>query len=103
MQYQLEIYRPRTYDADGCIKTFSATASFFSIRVGDLLNTRTWKEAVQWPLLRVVNVEHLISEASHGIDPSGRITHRILLYTEDVPDTVETRCKSSGYIQQSRQ
>jgi hypothetical protein len=49
------------------------------------------------PLLRVVNVEHLISEDStHGIDPSGRITHRILLYTESVPDTLETRCKSPG-------
>jgi hypothetical protein len=102
MKYQLDIYRPGTCDGDSCIKTFAATASFFSIRVGDLINTKTWEEAVQWPLLRVANVEHVISEASLGIDPAGRITHGILLYTEDVPDTVETRCKSSGQSRQSR-
>jgi hypothetical protein len=93
MEYQLEIYRPGMCDSDNCIKTFAAPATFFSIRVGDLLNTKTWEKPVEWPLLRVVNVEHFISEASHGIDPGGRITHRILLYTESVPDTVETRCK----------
>lgn len=102
MEYQLEIYRPGTCEAEGCIKTFSATASFSSIRVGDLLNTKTWEKSVEWPLLRVVNVEHLVSEASHGIDPAGRITQRILLYTESVPDTVETRCKSPGISQQFR-
>jgi len=70
-----------------------ATA-FLPIRSGDLINTKTWE--VEWPLLRVVNVEHLLSEISRGIDPSGRMIHRILLYTESVPDTVETRCKSPG-------
>ncbi len=103
MEYQLEIYRPGACDSDGCIKTFTATASFLSIRVGDLLNTKTWEKPVERPLLRVVNVEHLISEAStQGIDPSGRITHRILLYTEGVPDTVDTRCKSPGNSRRSR-
>jgi hypothetical protein len=92
MEYQLEIYRPGTCDGDSCIKTFAAPVPFFSIRVGDLLNTKTWEKAVGWPLLRVVNVEHLISEASHGIDPGGRIMQRILLYTESVPDNAETRC-----------
>jgi hypothetical protein len=96
MEYQLEIYRPGMCDSGSCIKTFAAPVSFFSIRVGDLLNTKTWEKQVEWPLLRVVNIEHLISEASPGIDPGGRITQRILLYTESVPDTVETRCKSAG-------
>ena len=93
MEYQLEIYRPGACDSDGCIKTFAAPVSFYSIRVGDLLNTRMWERPVEWPLLRVVNVEHLISEVSQGIDVGGRITQRILLYTESVPDTVEVRCK----------
>jgi hypothetical protein len=87
----------RCRDSDGCIKIFTTAAAFLPIRVGDLLNTETWGEkAVEWPLLRVVNAEHLISESTHGIDPSGGITHRILLYTESVPDTVESRCKSRG-------
>ncbi len=47
MEYQLEIYRPGTCDSDGCIKTFTATASFLSIRVGDLLNTKTWEKPVE--------------------------------------------------------
>lgn len=102
MEYLLEIYRPGMSDSGGCIKTFTATAPLSSIRVGDLLNTTTWEKPVDWPLLRVVNVEHLISEASQGIDPSGRITHRVLLYTESVPDTVETRCKSRRNGEQSQ-
>ena len=66
----------------------------------DLINTETW--AVEWPLLRVVNVEHVISESSRGIDPSGAIIHRILLYTESMPHTAETRCRLIGHVQQSR-
>jgi hypothetical protein len=62
------------------------------IRCGDLINTDTWES--EWPLLRVVNVEHSITESSRGIDPSGAIVHRILLYTESVADTVEARFKS---------
>jgi hypothetical protein len=96
MEYQLDIYRPGS--CDSCIKSFTAAAAFLPIRVGDLLNTKTWGEnAVQWPLLRVVSVEHLIHESSHGIDPTGRITHQILLYTESVPDTLESRCKSRDH------
>lgn len=101
MEYQLEIYRPGTWDGNGCIKAFAATTAFLPIRVGDLLSTRGWNMKVEWPLLRVVNVEHLISETSMGINPSGRITHRILLYTESVPDTMETRCQSPGNSEQS--
>jgi hypothetical protein len=65
-----------------------------AIRVGDLLDTKQWG-ASQWPLLRVLNVEHAISEnTAVGIDPAGRITHRVLVYTESVPDTAESRRKS---------
>ena len=74
----------------------SARRGAFSsgFRGGDLINTKTWE--VEWPLLRVVNAEHVISESSRGIDPSGTIIHRILLYTETMPDTAETRCRSLG-------
>jgi hypothetical protein len=99
MEYQLEIYRPGSSDSSGIIRVFSAPVAFLPIRVGDLLNTKTWGKNVEWPLLRVLNVEHLISEStSVGIDPAGRVTHRVLLYTESVPDTAETRHKSSGTV-----
>ena len=94
MEYHLEIYCPGSCNSDGCIKTFTAATPFLPIRSGDLINTKTWE--VEWPLLRVVNVEHVISESSRGIDPSGKIIHRILLYTENMPDTAETRCRSLG-------
>ncbi len=94
MEYQLEICRPRSDEGGGSIKIFSAPVAFLPIRVGDLINTKTWGKDVEWRLLRVVNVEHLISEnTSAGIDPAGRITHRVILYTESVPDTAETRRK----------
>ena len=70
MEYHLEIYRPGSCDSGSCIKTFTAATAFLPIRGGDLINTKTWE--VEWPLLRVVNVEHIISEISRGIDPSGQ-------------------------------
>jgi hypothetical protein len=95
MEYQLEIYRPGSCDSGGIIKVFTVATPFQPIRVGDLLNTKAWHKNLEWPLLRVQNIEHLISEnSSAGIDPSGRVTQRILVYTESVPDTAETRCKS---------
>ena len=95
MEYQLEIHRPGTYDSQGCIKTFTAAAPFFSIRIGDLLNTKTWDTPG-----KMASVAHRDDRAfdlrglACGIDPVGRITQRILLYTESVPDTAETRCKA---------
>lgn len=99
MEYQLEIYRPGSCDSGGILKVLTVATPFQPIRVGDLLNTKAWRENVEWPLLRVVNVEHLISEnSSAGIDPSGRVTQRILVYTQSVPDTPETRSKSPEKI-----
>jgi hypothetical protein len=95
MEYQLEIYRPGSCDEGGLIKVFTSAAPFLPIRVGDLLNAATWgQDASEWKLLRVLNVEHLISEKSGGgIDPSGRTTHRALVYTERMVDTAEARNK----------
>jgi hypothetical protein len=99
MEYRLEIYRPGSCDRVGSIKVFSTAAPFLPIRVGDLLNTRTWDKELEWPLLRVLNIEHLISETSSGgIDPSGTITHQVSVYTESVADNAETRCKSPGKV-----
>jgi hypothetical protein len=93
MEYQLEIYRPGSCDNYGCIKVFTSAAPFLPIRVGDLLNTTNWgKDSTEWRLLRVLNIEHLISEKSGaGIDPSGGTIHRALVYTEKTADTAETR------------
>jgi hypothetical protein len=94
MEYQLEIYRPGSCESGGRIKVFTAATPFLPIRVGDLLNTKTWGKDLEWPLLRVLNVEHLISEISPGgVDPAGGITHQVFVYTESVSDTRETRCK----------
>jgi hypothetical protein len=99
MEYQLEIYRPGSSDSGGIIRVFSASVPFLPIRVGDLLNTKTWGKDVEWPVVRVLNVEHLISEnTAAGIDPGGRITHRVLLYTESVADKPETRLRSPGAV-----
>ena len=99
MEYQLEIYRPGSCDGHGCIKVFTSAAPFLPICVGDLLNAATWgKDASDWKLLRVLNVEHLISDKpGGGIDPSGRTIHRALVYTETVADTAETRQHTPGH------
>jgi hypothetical protein len=71
MEYLLEIYGP----GNRTIKAFTAPVPFLAIRAGDLLNTKQWGGNIQWPLRRILNVEHLISEdtAGAGIDPAGRI------------------------------
>jgi len=95
MEYQLKIYRPGSCDDQGCIKVFTSAAPFLPIRAGDLLDATPWgKDASQWKLLRVLNIEHLISETSGGgINPSGTTLHRALVYTEPVSDTAEMRSK----------
>jgi hypothetical protein len=95
MEYQLEIYRPGSCDEDGRIKVFTSAAPFLPIRVGDLLNAATWgKNTSEWKLLRVLNFEHVIFvKSGGGIDPSGRIIHRALVYTEGMVDTAEARNK----------
>jgi len=77
MEYQLEIYSQRTYDKEDCIKVFTSAAPFLPLHTGDLLNASTWGRTGS-KLLRVLNVEHVIAENSgEGIDPSGRIIHRV--------------------------
>jgi hypothetical protein len=76
MEYQLEFFGPGSYNEDNCIKMFTSTAPFLPLRAGDLLNASTWG-LMGFKLLRVLNVEHVISEKSaRGIDLSGRIIHR---------------------------
>src|SRR6266849_3337414 len=84
LEYRLEIHRPGSCDDQECLKIFTSAAPFLPLRIGDLLNASAWdRDASGWKLLRVVNVEHVISEKSGGgIDPSGGIIHRALSYTE---------------------
>jgi len=63
LQYRLEIHRPGSCDDQECLKIFTSTAPFLPLRIGDLLNTSAWdRDASGWKLLRVLNVEHVISE-----------------------------------------
>jgi hypothetical protein len=94
MEYHVNVCRPGSCDIQSCLKAFTSATPFLPIRKGDLINTATWNS--EWPLLRVVNIEHSITESSLGIDPSGTIVHRIVLYTENVTDTVEARSRPSG-------
>lgn len=84
MEYRLEIYGIQSRDEADCIKAFSSTAPFLPFHVGDLVDASTWGH-MGCELLRVLSVEHSISEKpALGIDPSGRIVHRVLIYTEGV-------------------
>ena len=93
LEYRLEIHRPGSCDDQECLKIFTSTAPFLPLRIGDLLNASEWdRDASGWKLLRVLNVEHVISEKpSAGIDPSGGIIHRALIYTEKVADNAQAR------------
>ena len=100
MEYRLEIQRPGSCDDRECLKTFISTAPFLPLRIGDLLNASGWEGNASGPrLLRVLNVEHVISEKSAGgIDPSGPIIHRALIYTESVADNAQTRNRAQSAL-----
>ena len=92
MEYTLEIFRPGSCDPNSCVKIFRTATAFLAVRPGDLMQTAGWEEQpALGPLLRVVGVEHVISEDSVGIDPAGRVLHRILVYTERAADNPEAR------------
>ena len=60
------------------------------VRVGDLIDAATWGEPEPGSKFLVLKVEHSISEKPKlGIDPSGRIVHRVLIHTERVPTTAQ--------------
>ena len=60
-----------------------------AISVGDLLDLPQTSHPAAAPLLRVVGVEHQI----YSNDRSGFV-HFVRLFTEEVPDTCETRLQS---------
>jgi hypothetical protein len=60
-----------------------------TISVGDLLDLPQTSHPAAAPLLRVVGVEHQI----YSNDRSGFV-HLVRLFTEEVPDTGETRLRS---------
>jgi hypothetical protein len=93
MEYRLEIYQANGGHDQECLKIFTSAAPFLPVRIGDLLNASPWdSHGSGWKLLRVLGVEHVISEKSGlGIDPSGRIIHCALIYTERVADEAQTR------------
>jgi len=86
MEYQLKI----DCSDGGAVKIFSSSSPFMPVRVGDLIDAATWGEPEPGSKFLVLKVEHSISEKPKlGIDPSGRIVHRVLIHTERVPTTAQ--------------
>lgn len=84
IKYNLEIYEPGS--AHDCWVAFEASAPFQNINKGDLLNPGIWEETMHPSrLAKVVNIEHIIFETSQAV------THKICVYTEEVPNTPEIK------------
>ena len=95
MEYQLEIYTLGGHTADDCIKVFTSSAPFAPLHAGDLLDASNWGYRGS-KLRRIVSVEHVIVEKpALGIDPSGRIINRTLIYTERSHDSARGRVPTS--------
>lgn len=83
-EYILEIYEPGS-TRDVCI-TFNSSNPFIAINTGDIINPATWPNAESTAnVLRVVSVEHLLWEIK------GDIKQKILIFTEGIPNTEESR------------
>jgi hypothetical protein len=100
VEYRLEIYSPDGSDHHECLKPFTSMGPFLPVRIGYLLNASPWDpDGSSKKLLRVLNVEQIISERpATGIDPSGTIIHRVLIYTERVADNAQTRNMSQANL-----
>jgi hypothetical protein len=86
--YTLDIYEPRS--SSKVWLKFTSQNPFMPINVGDLLNPSIWPETGERlleviRLLRVTNLEHIVWTSD------GQARHTILVYTEQVEDTEETR------------
>jgi len=84
IQYEIEIYEPNS--ADDVWAVFDSSTPFMTISKGDILNPGTWSNS-QSPMkvLRVINVEHVIWESG------AKVTHKLLVFTEEVEGTRELR------------
>lgn len=95
VNYMLEIYPPNN-NLDP-VALLQAKAPFGSISIGDLINPRDLSQEYFGKLLRVINIEHFIwqIEDSH-------IGHKIMVFTEAVDDTEETRLGPTSDVNEER-
>jgi hypothetical protein len=86
VEYHLEIYLPGS--ADDVWVSFQALQPFMAFSKGDILNPGLWTGSkAPMRVLRILNVEHIVWEAS------GHISHKVMLFTEEVEGTRELRLK----------
>jgi len=82
--YSLEIYEPGS--TESCWVSFQSDSPFMAINRNDIIEPNLWPGSrAPQTVLRVVNVEHILWEAS------GISKHKVLVYTEEVDGTRELR------------
>ena len=98
VRYVLEIYPPGNFM--DVLAAIEAPVPFASVAVGDLINPRAWfghyRDALErycpgrkhGVVLRVTGLEHLISANGQSF------FHKILIFTEALDDTEESRVKA---------
>ncbi|MBI5798382.1 MAG: hypothetical protein HZB10_00430 [Candidatus Yonathbacteria bacterium] len=82
-EYHLEVYEPGS--AEDVLTIFKSINPFMAIKPGDLLGPYVWGAYPPGAALRIINVEHGVWEVG------GKITHKILVFTEEVEGTPELR------------
>ena len=82
MVYRIEIYRPGKGDVEDCVKAYTSATPFLPVQTGEFIDVEESEDG-ECKLLRVAKIEHVISQQSLGIDPSGGTTHRVLIFTEE--------------------
>jgi len=99
MEYRLEIYASASHNEDDCIKVFTSTAPFPSLHVGDLLDASDWGHT-GFKCLRILSVEHAIVEKPPlGIDPSGRLINRTLIYVRGALNSARYEPPADSYLE----
>jgi hypothetical protein len=85
-KYSLEIYKPN--NARDWWVHFSSNTPFLAISKGDIINPATWRDSeAPMKVLKVVSVEHSISEADD------HYLHKICVFTKEVEGTEGLRLK----------
>ena len=83
MVYQIEIYLPGKNNMEDCVRTYTSATPFLPVQTGELIDIEQGSDDAKGKVLRVAKIEHVISQRSLGIDPSGGTTHRVLIFTEE--------------------
>lgn len=87
VRYVVEVYVRREPDSleVPLLEHFVTSAPLAGVVAGQIINPQMWSGVTPGKVLRILNVEHIITKIMD------HVTHQVMLFTEEVDDTAALR------------